>query len=126
MQPDRPRTPRTLSGSLLEFLHEPFALGADFINQLSVRGELLTQGYRPRLRIGLGIVHRHLDLEVSEVGPPDSLTHFRGTCDHAAAPVDPQVVAKSDAVDHQRVTVPGGRRVTLPRRVRSLRQLPAV
>jgi len=41
MQPDRPRTPRTLSGSLLELLHELFAFGADFVNEFGIRGELL-------------------------------------------------------------------------------------
>ena len=44
MQPDRPRTPRTLGcRSLLEFLHEPLAFSTDFINELGVRRELLTQ-----------------------------------------------------------------------------------
>src|SRR5918993_1087017 len=112
--------------SLLELLHEALAFGTNFVNQLGIRGELLTQSDGPRLRIRLWIVDGDLDFEVSEVGPPDSLTHLCGPRNHAAVPVDPEVVAKSDAVDHQRVAVPRRRRIALPRWIRRLGQRPAV
>jgi phosphoserine phosphatase RsbU/P len=50
-----------------------------------VGGGLLPQGHRPGLRVGLGIVDGDLDLEMSEVGPPDRLAK-PGRPDDRAAP----------------------------------------
>ena len=98
-----------------DLFREPLAFGTDFIDEFGIRGELLPQGHRPRLRVGLWIVDRDLDVEMSEVGSPDSLTNLCAFGNHAAVPIDPRVIAKSDGVDHQRVVGPGGRRIAFPR-----------
>ena len=71
--------------------------------------ELLAQGHRPWLRIRLGVIDRDLDLEVAEVRAPDSLAQPAGARNHAARPIEPHVVPKSNRVDHQRVVGPRGR-----------------
>src|SRR5574339_97468 len=109
-----------------DLARELLAFGADLVDELGIRGELLAQGHRPRFRIRLGVVDGDVDLDVPEVGPPYSLTNLAGAGNHAAAPVDPQIVAKPDAVDDQRVAVPGGRRITLPRGIGLLRQRAAI
>src|SRR5688572_31346243 len=95
----------------LALLRESLAFSADFVDELGVCGKLLPQGDRPWPGVRLRVVHGHLDFEVTEVGPPDSLAHLGGFGDHAAVPVDPQVVAESDGVDHQRLAGPRRRRV---------------
>lgn len=90
-----------------ELARKLLAFGANLVDELGVRRELLPQRDGPRSGVRLGIVDCHLDLQVTEVGTPDLLTKLRGLRDHAAVPVDPKVVAESDAVDHHGVAGPG-------------------
>src|SRR4029079_14894348 len=90
----------------LELLRELLALGADFVDQLSIRGELLAQRNTPRPGIRLRIVDRHFNLEMAKVGPVDALANRGGLGYHAAVPIYPDVVAESVGVDDQRVVRP--------------------
>src|SRR5207247_2340325 len=76
--------------------------------------DLLFQRHRPWLRVRLGIVDRDFDLEVSEIGPADSLSDFGVRCEDASIPVDPQVVAKTDRVDDERIALPSRARAARP------------
>src|SRR5688572_27213182 len=110
----------------LQLFREPLAFCAHFVDELRVGSELLSQSDGPRSRIRLRIVHCHLDLEMAEVGPANALAELGRPRDHAAIPVDPDVVAKSDRVDHQRIVGPHGRRVSLPGWIRVWRQRAAI
>src|SRR5262245_33258979 len=63
---------------------------------------------------------------MAEIGPPDPLTNLCGLSNHAAGPIDPEVVAKSDCFDYKRVARPRRRGIPLPRRIRVLRQRTAI
>jgi len=88
-----------------------FILQADFIDEFRIGAELLPQTDGPRLRIRLGIIHRYFDFEMSKIRPPDLLTEFGGVGNDAAIPVDPQAIAKSDAIDDEPCARPRGRGV---------------
>ena len=53
----------------LALLREPLAFSADFIDELGVRGKLLPQCDRPRPGVRLGVVHGHLEIEVTVDDP---------------------------------------------------------
>ena len=59
---------------------------------------------------------------MTEVRPGDPLADLAGTRQRTAAEVEPQVVAKTDGVDDERVALPAADRYPLPRGSRILRQ----
>src|SRR5687767_9794204 len=102
--------------------HELFVLETDLVDDLRVRDHLLAETDGPRPRVRLGVVHRHFDIEMTKVRTSDPLADLAGTRQRTAAEVEPQVVAKTDGVDDERVTLPATDRVPLPRRGRIVRQ----
>jgi hypothetical protein len=59
-----------------QLLREFLSFGTDLVDELRVGGKLLPQRDGPRLRVGLGIVDRDLDVEMSEVRSPDTLANL--------------------------------------------------
>ena len=80
----------------------------------------------PWLRVGLGIVDGHRDVEVSEIRATDLFAYLGRLGQRASVPIDPRVVAQSNRIDHQRIARPLGGRVSLPRRGRVFGQRPAI
>jgi hypothetical protein len=78
----------------------------NFVDQFGVGYDALLQRDPPRFGVGLGIVNRHPDFEMSEIPSPDLFSNLGCAGEHAAAPVDPRIVAHSDRVDHERVAGP--------------------
>ena len=86
-------------------LHRLLVFEAVVVDELGVDDDRLIQPYRPRLRVGLRIVDRDLDVEVSEARTADALGHTRLCRNRAAGNVEP-VVTESDRLDDERVTLP--------------------
>src|SRR6185503_21130617 len=74
----------------------------------------------------LRVVDRHLDIQVTEIRPGNPLANLAGAGQRTAAKIEPQVVAKTDGIDDERVAVPTADGVPIPRGSRIIRQGSAV
>src|SRR5262245_19038698 len=62
---------------------------ADEFNEFSVGHETLRHSHSPRFGVSLGVIHRYIDFERAEIGPPETLGD--GSCfgERAAANIEP-------------------------------------
>src|SRR5687767_11407334 len=94
--------------------HELLVLETDLVDDLRVGDDLLAETDGPRPRVRLGVLHRHFDIEMTKVRTSDPLADLAGTRQRTAAEVEPQVVAKTDGVDDERIAFPSADGVALP------------
>src|SRR5580692_11415577 len=84
----------------------PLVLEAVIIDQIAVENQWLGDLHGPGRGVGFGIVDRNLDLEGPEVRTPDPFGHFALVREWISAGIQPEIVAKTDGVHHERVTIP--------------------
>ena len=85
---------------------EPLVLLADELDDLLIGHEHLVVPDRPRLGVGLGIVHGDVDLHPPVAHAAEPLGHLRLLGHRRAVDVEPSVIAESVALDDERVAVP--------------------
>ena len=93
-------------------------LQADFVEQFRVQHQFLVHRHRPGTRVGFRIVDRERHFERAESWAAQSFGHGRATGHRSAKHVDPQIVPEAVRVDDERVSIPYGARIAVPRRIR--------
>ena len=102
-----PRLPGSLDRILLPHVHGVFfVFQAVVIHKFAVQYQRLVELHRPRRGIGLRIVDRDLDFEVSVVRPPDPFDCFGLLRQRFPARIQPKIVAEPAGFHHQRVAFP--------------------
>ena len=74
----------------------------------------LVHPHGERLRVGLRIVDRDVDLQRAEVQPPEPLGDFAASVSGLPPDVEPAVVAEAGRLDDERVAFPLPDRVAVP------------
>jgi hypothetical protein len=105
---------------------ELLVLVVDEPNRLLVDENALVDAHGERLRVGLRVLDRHVDLQLSESRPPEALGELHLLAVRAAAHVEPPVVrsifstAEIVRLDDQRVAFPAADRIAVPPRFRPI------
>src|SRR5438552_8276786 len=89
-------------------------LGADELDQLFVRNDLLVHANGEGRRVRLGIVDRDVDAQRSVIRPGVSLGHLRLVRERTSVDVEPPAVAEVVGVDDERVAFPVTGGVAVP------------
>src|SRR5207249_11828668 len=97
---------------LLEVLDVFLVFGAEVFVQVLVRNQSLPQRVRESLAVGLGIVDRHVDLEVANIEAPKTLDQVQIGAVRMAHTIEPTAFPESAAVDNERIAFPPSGRIT--------------
>src|SRR5215475_1564007 len=92
---------------------------ADLLRRRELRSPLVG----PRSRQNTGILNCNFDLHVPEIRTAVTLDNVQLVCMRMPVAVQPYIVDKVDAIDHQRVSLPMADRVAIPQRIRLFRVL---
>ena len=103
-----------------------FVFEAVIIDEFAVENQGLCDLHGPGRGVSFGIVDRNLDFEVPVVRPPDPLDHFALLREWISAGIQPEIVAETGGLHHQRVTIPFTGRVAVPGRSGILGERPSV
>src|SRR2546425_9414205 len=111
---------------LFEVLAILLVFGAEVFEQVFVRNQALPLRVRDEFAVGLGIVDRHIDVEMAGIGAPKSLDYVQIGAVWMAHTIEPSAIPESFTVDNQRIAFPAADGVAHPSRVRVRRECTAI
>src|SRR5262249_8311137 len=107
---------------LFEMLAVLLVFGAEVFEQVFVRNQGLPLRVRDELAVCLGIVDRHVDLEVANIGAPKPLDHVQMGAVRMAHAIEPAAIPESVTVHNQHIALPPADGIAHPSGVWILRE----
>src|SRR5690242_10776901 len=95
-----------------------FVLGAEKLEDVAVGLKPEREADGEGLRVHLGVVHRRLHVDVTEVAPTEALYHAQLLAVRVSAAVQPALVVEAGRGHDEDVTIPPPDRVAKPERLR--------
>ena len=102
----RPHGTEKRSLGIQQMRHVLLVLEALGVEHLRVGHGNQPDGRRPRPRVGLRVIDRDVDRQMTVIGPMESLSDFAGVRERTARRVEPLIVAKLYALDDELIAVP--------------------
>src|SRR5262249_1171474 len=87
-----------------EVLNIDLVLAGVFVS-VGIRHQTRLPLNRPSLRVHLGIIDGHLNLQVAEIGPAKTFDHMESVRCRLACLIEPCLPVKASSIDNKRVAV---------------------
>jgi len=95
-----------------------FIFKTDLIDQFGIEFDFLLHLDGPWARVVFGIVDRDFKFQCAVAGTANPLGHFGRLAHRAAGHINPEVIAETNRLYHERVALPFSRGVAVPTRIR--------
>src|SRR5437660_666509 len=104
-----------LIGSLADpVLDAVIAFVADELDHFGIGRQFGANGDRPRLCVSRRVGERHLELEIAEVAAAVAFGRAQAFSVRMAIVIEPRAIVESEALHHQRVSIPTPNRISHP------------